>query len=369
MDSPSKTLLIITDSLSSADGKGRFSQGLIKEFKRFYELIALAALAEKTEGIKIIKIPDLFHSRNILDVIKYSFLNLKYSKRANFIHFFTDIPYYLIFSPVIWFKIKPYFITVHGTYGIAPLNSKWKKFLLRKIYQRAEKVICISNFTQRQLLKRIALNNTTTIHNGVDFERFARQKFIKKEKTKNIILSVGVVKVRKGYHISIPAVIEAKKFFPNLKYYIIGKISDKVYFNKLKKIIKNSHLEDDIVFLGEVPGDKLIDFYYQADLFLLTPVINRDSFEGFGLVYLEANTCGKPVIGTYDCGAEEAIKDGYTGLLVPQNDILKTSEAIVKLLSNPTLVQNLGENGRKRAKDMEWQRAAGQYLKIYNHLF
>jgi len=69
--------------------------------------------------------------------------------------------------------------------------------------------------------------------------------------------------------------------------------------------------------LENVSNQELIKLYYQSDLFLLTPIyVEGSKFEGFGLVYLEANACGKPVIGTYGCGAEDAIKDNYSGFLL-----------------------------------------------------
>ena len=83
------------------------------------------------------------------------------------------------------------------------------------------------------------------------------------------------------------------------------------------------------------------------------------------MVYLEANACGKPVIGTYNCGAEDAIKDGFNGFLVPQNNIEKTSQAVLKILDNPDLAKKLGINGKKKAQDMNWQNTVEKYMKIY----
>ena len=114
----------------------------------------------------------------------------------------------------------------------------------------------------------------------------------------------------------------------------------------------------------------MIDLYYQADIFLLTPITINDSiFEGFGLVYLEAGACGKPVIGTHDCGAEDAIVDGVTGLLVPQKNIKKTTEAVLKLLDDPNFAKKLGENGKKRARQMSWDNVIKKYIKVYENNF
>lgn len=71
------------------------------------------------------------------------------------------------------------------------------------------------------------------------------------------------------------------------------------------------------------------------------------------------------VIWTFNCGTEDVIIDGVTGLFIPQNDIKKTAEAILKLLNNLSLAKKLGENGRKRARQMNWDNVAKKYIKVY----
>ena len=84
-----------------------------------------------------------------------------------------------------------------------------------------------------------------------------------------------------------------------------------------------------------------------------------------GLVYLEAGACGLPVIGASSCGAEDIIEPNHNGLLVPQNDVKKTAEALLYLLDNPGIAQNMGERGREKAKKMSWENTVNQYLEIY----
>ncbi|MFH1997677.1 MAG: glycosyltransferase family 4 protein, partial [Patescibacteria group bacterium] len=95
---------------------------------------------------------------------------------------------------------------------------------------------------------------------------------------------------------------------------------------------------------------------------------NNNDFEGFGLVYLEAGACGKPVIGTYDCGAEDAIINNVTGFLVSQNNIKETTNIILRLLDKPGLAQKLGKNGKKRAKEMDWNNVIKEYIREYKRL-
>ncbi|MBU4332455.1 glycosyltransferase family 4 protein, partial [Patescibacteria group bacterium] len=180
-----------------------------------------------------------------------------------------------------------------------------------------------------------------------------------------MILSVGMLKQRKGFHVSLKAVAQVKEKYPNLRYYIVGRQEDKNYFEKLKQIVKDYNLENSVVFLENISDRELKKLYNQADLFLLTPVYIKGNFEGFGLVYLEAGAFGKPVVGSLGSGAEEAVVHNETGLLVPQNDPKATAEATIKILGNPELAKKLGQGNKNFTKDHDWERVAKKYQEIY----
>ncbi|TSC96036.1 MAG: group 1 glycosyl transferase [Parcubacteria group bacterium Athens1014_10] len=365
-----KTILLIAKTLSLDDGQGRYAHGLIRELSKKYKLIILSGCLEGAEvldnsNLEIHKIPDLYVLNSFAGPFIYFFKTLKFYFKADFVHILTDLPYYILFSPAVWFKIKPLFITFHGTYGVEHLEKGWKKNILKAACRKAEKIICVSNFTKNEILKRADLKNLMVINNGVDYHKWQIDYKTAKPSQK-IILGVGALKSRKGYHISIPAVAKAKEKYPDLKYYIVGNQGDKNYFQKLKNLIKQNQLENNVIFLEKIFDKDLILLYYQTDLFLLTSVNIGSKFEGFGLVYLEAGACGKPVIGAYGCGAEDAIRDNYNGLLVPQNDIEKTAEAILKILDNQNLAEKMGENGRQRAQEMDWSNLIKEYIKTYS---
>ncbi|MBU4360492.1 glycosyltransferase family 4 protein, partial [Patescibacteria group bacterium] len=239
---------------------------------------------------------------------------------------------------------------------------------IKKSFEKANKVFCVSRFTQKEIFKKINLKNTLVINNGVDYNKWQidNPPHTLKEK---MILGVGALKPRKGYHISIPSIVTAKKKYSNLKYYLVGDQSDKNYFNQLKELVREHNLKNNVIFLEKISDNDLIKLYHQANLFLLTPVNINSNFEGFGLVYLEANACGKPVIGTYGCGAEEAITDRFNGLLVPQNNIEKTSQAILSVLDNPVLAEELSQNGLNQAQKMDWSNMVEQYIKVYEDFY
>ena len=78
--------------------------------------------------------------------------------------------------------------------------------------------------------------------------------------------------------------------------------------------------------------------------------------EGFGIVYLEANACGKPVLGGRSGGVEDAIIDGVTGLLVDPLDVNEVAQALIKLLTDSAYAEDLGKNGRRRVEEeLNWK--------------
>jgi len=366
------SLLLITQSLSPANGQGRYSLSLIKELSKKHSLVILSSekpLIKLTP--KVFLIGNFYSLRRlglklISGLIKYNFRSWQEAKRVDLVHFLTDYPNYLVFSLLVWLKRKPFLITAHGTY-VHFLKKGWRGFLLRKIYQRADQIICVSKYTQQEIKKIIPSAKTIVIHNGVDFKKWTEGRQVElKPKKEKIILGVGALKPRKGYEISLKAVSLVKKKYPQIRYYLVGDQSDKNHFQKLRKIAQECDLEKNVFFLDKLSDEELSRLYQQCDLFLLTPVNVGEKFEGFGLVYLEAGAFSKPVIGTFNCGAEEAIRNGFNGLLVPQNDIQATAKAILKILKNPALAKELGRNGRILAQEMDWGRVIKRYEEAYS---
>jgi len=114
---------------------------------------------------------------------------------------------------------------------------------------------------------------------------------------------------------------------------------------------------------------ELMALYARADVFAL-PSINVDGkFEGYGLALLEASAAGLPVIGSRDCGAEDAVVEGETGLLVPQTtgDQLNEAlvEALVALLTDRDRAARMGAAGRARAQAQTWDRHAAALIALY----
>ena len=364
-------ICFLTNELSFKHGWGRYSIGLIKALAlKGYQPLVLLDKTSQENDLKEVKSYKLLSSlRN--DFLKPIFIWQDYLRVKKIVRD-CQVIHSLIepYAPLanLLAKNRPFFITAHGTYTSLLFDKLLIGWLTKKSFKKANKIFCISKFTQREVLKKIDFRNTLVINNGVDYNKWQidKKQIPLKEK---IILGVGALKPRKGYHISIPAIAKIRGKYSDFKYYIIGDQSDKNYFKQLKNLVKKNSLKEKVIFLEKISDEDLVNLYHRADLFLLTPVNINSNFEGFGLVYLEANACGKPVIGTYDCGAEEAIIDGFNGLLVPQNDIKKTSQAILNILDNSRLAEELSQNGLKQAQKMDWSNIVGQYIQIYEDFY
>jgi glycosyltransferase involved in cell wall biosynthesis len=144
-----------------------------------------------------------------------------------------------------------------------------------------------------------------------------------------IILSVGRLIKRKGFDDLIKAVALIND--PAVKLMIVGEGEER---NNLEKIVFNSGLKERIIFAGKV--DCVADYYYSADLFSMPSkhLENEGDVEGLGLVYLEAQYFGLPVIGTRSGGIPEALIEGETGLLVTENNPQDLAEKIISLRDN-----------------------------------
>lgn len=366
-------ICFLNKHLKVKGGEGRYGRNLLESILKHKDVEAFV-LVEKVGGHKLEKVVlrKSFPLRHLPNIFINAVKIRKYVKDCDIVHALDGYPYGVIAALANIGLGKKLIINGIGTFSVLPLEKPIKKTLLKWAYRKADKVLCISRFTRKQILKRLKLDNTIVINHGVNYEKFAdKRRFYANSRSRltqkkyKIVLSVGVLKTRKGYHISIPAIAEVKKKYKDIKYYIVGRKPAKVYLDLVKKY----GLEKNIDFFQFTSDEDLIRLYHEADIFLLTSVnINDNDFEGFGLVFLEAGACGKPLIGTFDCGIEDAVVDGVTGILVPQNDVKKTAEAVLKLLDNPELARKLGENSRKRARQMSWDNVASKYLSVYKQI-
>ncbi|MEK7629047.1 MAG: glycosyltransferase family 4 protein [Patescibacteria group bacterium] len=262
---------------------------------------------------------------------------------------------------------KKVIITLIGTGSIQPMYHFPHKLIMKWVYKRADRLVAVSQNTKKEILKIIPSLKIEVINHGVDFDKYQTLNIKNKndaeiQRLKPYILSVGTLKKRKGYEYSVRAFAEVAEKFPELKYVIVGQGHEE---ENLKSQISKLKIEDKIIFLNYLSEEFLVALYHNAELFILLSQDNGKDIEGFGLVFLEAASCGLPIVATLETGAADAVSDGKNGILVPTRDSHKATQAIIKILLNSNLKNSFSESSLEFAKSMNWEKVADSYFKIY----
>jgi glycosyltransferase involved in cell wall biosynthesis len=267
----------------------------------------------------------------------------------------------------------PFVLSVFGTWAIRPLERAASRAVFGPAFRSADMILSISGFTRDWMARLIDLPRVEVLPGGVHPERFADlveadlPEWVGREP---LALSVGAVKPRKGQNVALEAVALARQRIPSLHFAMAGNLHGAPAFvERLNHRARELGIEGYVHFLGQLPPYGALTAWYQrADVFILPSVNQGSSFEGLGFVFLEAAAVGTPSIGTRDCGAMEAIIDGETGLLVPQNDPHATADALVRILSDPALSERMGHAAREQARRLSWSNLATRVVAIYTEL-
>ena len=271
-------------------------------------------------------------------------------------------PYSTLASAIV--GNRPLVITAHGTYVPQTVRRRLIGSLYRRAYSRAH-LIAVSRFTAAKVRDVLPGADPTVIHNGVHVGRFQIPALAPK-KIGPTILASGGVKTRKGTHLLIEALAQVRTQIPNAQLVVTGRQDDAGYLAQVQQRSVALGLADSVHLVGQIPESELLGWYQHADVFALPSLSVGEKFEGFGLVFLEASASGLPVIGTTGSGVEEAVLDGETGLLVPQNDVDALAGAIIRLLLDDRLRAQMGAAGRAYAQTQDWHHIAAQVRVVYD---
>jgi len=266
----------------------------------------------------------------------------------------------------------PYFVWAYGLDILSMRKSCLVSWWVRRIYKGAEGGVANSNFTKGLMIKMgLEASKIRVVYPGVqsdDFkpglpERGVFQKYNIPE-GKNILLSVSRLVSRKGFDLVIRALPDILKKFPNTLYLIGGRGPDSGRLRALAA--KNLRVKKAVRFLGFVPDYDLASLYNLASIFLMPSrfIKKHGDVEGFGMVFLEAGACGRPVIGGRSGGIPEAIVDGETGFLVDPRDSRDLADKVIMLLGDSNLRKRIGQAGRERAvRQFNWGKIVKGFIR------
>ncbi|HIG45410.1 MAG TPA: glycosyltransferase family 4 protein [candidate division Zixibacteria bacterium] len=253
----------------------------------------------------------------------------------------------------------PYVVYVYGSETVRLGTSNLFRRLMHAILNNSEKVIAISRVTADEF---IAFGTDSVhiqvVYPGVDANRFRPdtpdQSVIERFglHNKKVLLTVARLDERKGHDTVIRALGMLAEEVPELVYLIpsIGREEE-----RLRRLVQESGLKDRVQFLGLFPDEDLPKLYNVCDIYVMPNRVTTASalagdIEGFGIAFVEAGACGKPVIACRSGGAVEAVLDEETGLLVEPGSDEAVVTAIRRLLHDPDLAKRLGEAGRRRVE-------------------
>jgi phosphatidylinositol alpha-1,6-mannosyltransferase len=259
----------------------------------------------------------------------------------------------------------PYLIYCHGEEITQTERYRYQPRVRNVIYKEANVVVAACEFARNHLVRLgIPEGRICKITPGVDYEEFAPRspdpelldRF--SLRGKKVLLTVSRLWPRKGHEAVMRAMVRILPEVPDVQYLIVGKGPEE---GKLRQLASELGLTDQIVFVGFVPQEKLSDFYNLCDVFVMANREEEESgdMEGFGMVFLEANAAGKPVIGGRSGGTSDSVLDGVTGLLVNPESVDEIAGALKRLLTDPALRRKLGEAGLARARrEFGWKEKA-----------
>lgn len=239
---------------------------------------------------------------------------------------FTSVAYWLKRLAGI-----PYWTVAHGFEAWDIQTTHLKTAL-----SYADLILCGSSYTRDRLLQNRHLDpdKVVVLPNTFDANRFQPapkpeyllQRYGLKPDQPVILTVARLANLEryKGYDQILKALPKIRSVIPDVRYVLVGKGNDRA---RIEQLIDQLDLWDCVTLAGFVPDEQLCDYYNLCDVFAMP-----SKQEGFGIVYLEAMACGKPVVGGDQDGAIDALCHGTLGALVNPDDIDQIAQTLIQII-------------------------------------
>lgn len=244
-----------------------------------------------------------------------------------------------------------------------PLDRLYDR-LRRLALGAADALLPVSRYTADLLVARGAdRRRIQVIPNGTEPERFYPQDATAQRRAlgvedRKVLLTVARLVGRKGIDTVLRALPRVAADVPDVVYLIVGDGPDR---GRLEHLAAEVGVAGRVRFLGRVPYAEVPALFNTCDVFVMPSRNAEPDVEGFGIVFLEANACGKPVVGARAGGIPDAIIHGETGLLTTPGDPADLARALLCLLRHPETAQRLGAQGRQRVLERgTWDHSAAR---------
>lgn len=264
-------------------------------------------------------------------------------------------------------------VQLHGLTGI--ISRTHDRFLSRRLLQLADRVCFTSldyahNSQYANLIARGQMR-VAEVQNGVDPRRFSPSEppshlvdELKPNDQHHVLLFVGALDRAhsfKGISVLLHALAHLNR--KDVSLIVIGKGNMQADY---RQEARRLGVADQVIFLGFVPDDELVDYYRLSEITILP---STTSGEAFGLVLLESMACGTPVIASNLPGVRTVVSPGEDGYLVEPNDPNDLLEKICLLIDDPQLQRKMGERGRAKVEALyAWPKVVSKLIQIYEEV-
>lgn len=266
----------------------------------------------------------------------------------------------------------PYICYVHGEDVEAAALSREHKWMASRALNGAKLVVCNSQNTA-SIVSEHWLNDKSrmrVLNPGVDTQRFVpapRDLNVRGQlgwSDRPVILTVGRLQRRKGQDMLLRALPDIVEQVPNVLYAIVGHGKER---ERLQQLVVDLNLSANVTFMSEIPDETMIECYQQCDVFALPNRTEGRDIEGFGMVLVEAQACGRPVLAGDSGGTAETMLVGESGLVVDCTRPAPLAHALNTLLQDPDLRQAMGEAGRAHVTGrLDWSALASEAQHVFN---
>jgi glycosyltransferase involved in cell wall biosynthesis len=221
------------------------------------------------------------------------------------------------------------------------LRARKHRLAYRLMAGVPDAVFAVSEQVRRHSIEvdRIDPARVQTIYNGLDLRDWDTASRPATPSDELLVTTVGNIRRVKGHDVFIKAAASIVPHFPNVSFSIAGDVLEPDYFAELQALVRDLNLSDRFHFAGGVTDMR--QHLSAADIFVLP-----SRSEGFSNAIIEAMAASLPVVATNVGGNSEAVKDGFTGFLVPPDDPAALAAAISRLLSDQSQAKAMGAAGK-----------------------
>jgi len=239
--------------------------------------------------------------------------------------------------------------TVPSAKRLLTLQTANRNFLKGFIIRSADHVTAIST-ALITIARELGRNDVVHISNGIDLAKITDHP-----KIPGRILFVGRLEKMKGIDTLLHAFAAINNRQAHLR--IVGDGRER---KNLENLSNELQLNDRVTFTGFIPVPQVYDEFAKAEIFC-----GLSRSEALGNVFLEAQAAGCAVIGTTVGGIPDIVKDGFTGILVPPDNIEEAHGAIRALIDDADLQKRFAEAGKQNAAKYDWSNIAEKYASVY----